>query len=208
MRLPDEVNVLRSGAVTSPQWSYFCCTSLRSPPWLRHIQFPCVLPLLVMCSINGEGGCNTCKVYRNNIRCQQRGRLHQHLWTCRTACRQHWIYSLDSGRLVSKCPLERFHYPLPIYPPLSLIILSPSSCSLNPSLHLVVVSVCASHQASPLRTSSGPLLGDGPLINEWGRGRGARVCECVCVCVSLSRQLSLIDSCRPSGLYSNPAPPV
>lgn len=25
--------------------------------------------------------------------------------------------------------------------------------------------------------------------------------------VSLSRQLSLIDSCRPSGLYSNPAPP-
>lgn len=27
------------------------------------------------------------------------------------------------------------------------------------------------------------------------------------VCASLSQQLSLIDSCRPSGLYSNLAPP-
>lgn len=71
-----------------------------------------------------------------------------------------------TGYLTLKCPLERFHYPLPIYPPLSLIILSPPYCSLHRSLQLVVFSVCASHQASPLRTYSGPLLGDGPLINE------------------------------------------
>lgn len=69
-----------------------------------------------------------------------------------------------------KCHLEGFHYPLSIYPPLSLIILSPSYCSLHPLLHFIVISVCASHQASPLRTYSGPLLGDGPLLNEGERG--------------------------------------
>lgn len=78
---------------------------------------------------------------------------------------------------------------LSIYPPLPLIILSPSSGSLHPSLHLIVISVCASHHASPLRTSSGPLLGDGPLINEGARG-GVREGVCVCVhtrvCVSFS----------------------
>lgn len=68
-----------------------------------------------------------------------------------------------------------------------------TSCSLHPSLHLIVISVCASHQASPLRTSSGPLLGDGPLINEGARmgggGGGAwrvRVCAHACVFVSFS----------------------
>lgn len=35
------------------------------------------------------------------------------------------------------------------------------------------------------------------------------MCVCVCAqaCVSLSWQLSLIDSCRPSGLHCNPSAP-
>lgn len=92
---------------------------------------------------------------------------------------------MDIGHLTSWCPLERFHYPLSIFLCPSLIILSPSYCCLHPSLHLIVISVCASHQASPLRTHSGPLLGDGLLINE-----GACVCVCVFAqmraCVSFS----------------------
>ena len=115
----------------------FVCTSLRSPPWLRHIQFPCVLPLLVMCGINGEagggrGGRNTCKVYRNNNWCQQRGRLRQHLWTCGTACRQLRIFIVDSGpsrvKMSSgKVSLSSSHLPPSIaHHSLSLLPLSPS----------------------------------------------------------------------------------
>lgn len=84
------------------------------------------------------------------------------------------LVDLSSG----KVSLSSFHLPPP-----SLIILSTSYRSRHPSLWLIVISLCASRQASPLRTYSGRLLGDGPLING-GASRDVRVCLCTRACVS------------------------
>lgn len=80
--------------------------------------------------------------------------------------RKHWISHVK--RSSEGVSLSSLHRP-------------PPPLSLHPSLH--VISVCASRQASPLRTSSGPLLGDGPLINEGAKGC---VCLCVCACARVS----------------------